>query len=239
MMMNVVQFIAGKSTVGRRSDHSKEELYELALQAARAIIDADGPRALTARNVADAIGYSPGTLYNLFENLDDLITHLNGRLLDEMGDALAGTPVGDDARENLMFLLHRYLSFIGERANLWNLVFEHTIPGDGVPTWYQRKVEKVISILERALAPAFRGIDGEGPKRSARVLWASLHGIWSLGSSGKLDVLTSETTTEMAENLIATYVAGIEARREHGKSPDHPATDRPGPARANHRRAAK
>jgi hypothetical protein len=60
-----------------------------------------------------------------------------------------------------------------------------------------------------------------------------------LGSSGKLDVLTSETTTEMAENLITTYVAGIEARREHGKSPDHPATDRPGPARANHRRAAK
>ncbi len=204
--------------VGRRSDHSKEELYELALQAAREIIDADGPRALTARNVAGAIGYSPGTLYNLFENLDDLITHLNGRLLDEMGDALAGTPVGDDTSENLMLLLHRYLSFIGERANLWNLVFEHTIPGDRVPTWYRRKVEKVISILEGALAPAFHCIDGEGPNRSARVLLASLHGIWSLGSSGKLDMMTSETTTEMAENLIATYVAGIEACREHGNA---------------------
>lgn len=196
--------------MGRRSDHSKEELYELALRAARDIIEADGARGLTARNVADAMGYSPGTLYNLFENLDDLITHLNGRLLDEMGDALAELPVGDDPRENLTRLLHRYLSFIGERANLWVLLFEHTIPGGQVPAWYQRKVEKVLGVLEDALGPAFPAGDIDGPKRSARVLWASLHGIWSLSSSGKLDVLTSDTATDMAETLIATYVAGLQ-----------------------------
>jgi AcrR family transcriptional regulator len=202
--------------MGRRSDHSKEELYELALWAARGIIEADGARALTARNVADAMGYSPGTLYNLFENLDDLITHLNGRLIDDMADALAELPADEDPRDNLTRLLHRYLSFIGERANLWALLFEHTIPGGRVPEWYQRKVEKVLAVLEGALAPAFAPGDADGPKRSARVLWASLHGIWSLGSSGKLDVLTSDTATDMAENLIATYVAGLEARRERG-----------------------
>lgn len=197
--------------MGRRSDHSKEELYELALRAARGIIEEDGARALTARNVADSMGYSPGTLYNLFDNLDDLITHLNGRLLDDMADALADLPVGDDPRENLTRLLHRYLAFIGERANLWTLLFEHSIPGGQVPTWYLRKVEKVLGILENAVSPAFPAGDADGPRRSARVLWASLHGIWSLSSSGKLDVLTSDTATDLAENLIATYVAGIKA----------------------------
>jgi AcrR family transcriptional regulator len=231
--------LSGKSEVGRRSDHSKEELYELALRAAREIIEVDGPRALTARNVADAIGYSPGTLYNLFENLDDLITHLNGRLLDEMGDALAGTPVGDDTRENLRLLLHRYLSFIGERANLWTLLFEHTIPGERVPAWYRRKVEKVLSILETALAPSFRCNDGEAPKRSARVLWASLHGIWSLGSAGKLDALTADTTTEMAEDLIATYVAGVEAHQEYGHAKDLPTFDHSEPVRSKDRGAVR
>ena len=198
--------------MGRRSDHSKEELYELALDAARQIIETDGHRALTARNVADAIGYSPGTLYNLFENLDDLITHLNGRLLDEMSDALADIRVGGDPHENLKRLLYAYLSFVGERANLWTLLFEHTIPGGRVPEWYRRKIEKVLSILEDALAPAFPSNNDNGPKRSARVLWASLHGIWSLGSIGKLDLLTAETTADMAENLIDTYLAGIEAQ---------------------------
>ena len=201
--------------MGRRSDHSREEPYEFALGTAREIIETDGQRALTARNVADAIGYSPGTLYNLFENLDDLIIHLNGRLLDEMHDALADLPVSDDPARNLRRLLEGYLSFIGGRASHWTLLFEHSLPdGRRAPDWYHRKVDKVLSILEGALAPAFAAADEAGPRRSARVLWASLHGIWSLASSGKLDLVTSETTAEMAETLIDNYLAGLKARRE-------------------------
>ena len=75
--------------MARRADHSREELYDNALAAAQRIVETDGFRALTARSVADAIGYSPGTLYNLFENLDDLIIHLNGRTLDALYDRLA------------------------------------------------------------------------------------------------------------------------------------------------------
>ena len=43
--------------MARRTDHSREELYENALAAAQNIVETDGFRALTARNVADAIGY--------------------------------------------------------------------------------------------------------------------------------------------------------------------------------------
>lgn len=201
--------------MGRRSDHSKEELYEMALQAARTIIETGGIGALTARRVADAIGYSAGTLYNIFENLDDLILHLNGRLLDEMHDDLAGLTADDDPGLNLRRLFDGYLAFIGRRTNLWALLFEHSLPeGRQAPGWYQRKVARVLTILEAALSPAFRAGDTEGPKRSARVLWASLHGIWSLASSGKLELLTSETATDMAETLIATYLAGLDAQRE-------------------------
>ena len=58
--------------MARRSDHSRDELYELALVAARRIIEDGGYRALTARKVADHMGYSPGTLYNVFAGLDDV-----------------------------------------------------------------------------------------------------------------------------------------------------------------------
>ena len=75
--------------MARRADHSREELCEIAMQAAERIVETDGLRALTARNVADAIGYSPGTLYNLFANLDELILQLNGRTLDALHDRLA------------------------------------------------------------------------------------------------------------------------------------------------------
>ena len=68
--------------MARRSDHSREELYEMALAAARDIVVADGLSGLTVRRVATAIGYSPGTLYNVFDDFYELVIHLNSRTLD-------------------------------------------------------------------------------------------------------------------------------------------------------------
>ena len=47
--------------MARRSDHSREELYDLALSAAREIAEAEGLRGLTARRIAEKIGYTPGS----------------------------------------------------------------------------------------------------------------------------------------------------------------------------------
>ena len=58
--------------MGRRSSHTAEELRELILDASTALISEGGLASLSAREVARRIGYSPGTLYNVFENLDDV-----------------------------------------------------------------------------------------------------------------------------------------------------------------------
>lgn len=41
-------------------------------------------RGITARRIATNIGYSPGTLYNVFVNLEDLIVQLNIDTLNEL-----------------------------------------------------------------------------------------------------------------------------------------------------------
>ena len=56
----------------------------MAMSSARGIVQQEGLRALTARSLAAAIGYSPGTLYNLFENLDELALHVNASTLDAL-----------------------------------------------------------------------------------------------------------------------------------------------------------
>ena len=142
--------------MGRRSDHSQDELYEMALAAARGIMEVNGLRALTARNVADVMGYQPGTLYKPFENLDDLIVHLNGRLLDELRDDLLTVDIGEEARENLFILLGRYLAFIENNENLWSQLFEHTMTeGQPAPDWYHRKVTFVAHSLGALIVRTF------------------------------------------------------------------------------------
>jgi AcrR family transcriptional regulator len=198
--------------MARRADHSREQLYELALATAADIVERDGYRALTARNVADAIGYSPGTLYNLFANLDDLIVHLNGRTLDELHDRLAARPATGDVAADLNRMLEIYLDFLKERPGAWNLLFEFALP-DGIerPAWYQRKVDRALNLLEQVLAPAFEPGNGAGVKQAARVIWAGLHGICSLSVSGKLMVVSDQSMRDMAHALIDHYLAGIRA----------------------------
>ncbi len=70
--------------MGRRSIHSPEQLRELIVQAATEIIQQDGLEGLSAREIATRINYSPGTLYNVFENLDDLLLTIEARLLDQV-----------------------------------------------------------------------------------------------------------------------------------------------------------
>lgn len=198
--------------MARRSDHSREELYDLAVGAARRIIEQDGLRALTARNVANAIGYSPGTLYNHFENLDDMIVHLNGRTLDELHHRLSLSPRTGVPEKDLNGLLDGYLGYLEDHPNLWNTLFEHTLPeGHELPTWYANKVARGLGLVEDVLSPLFSEDDQDKKGEAARILWASLHGICSLYQTGKLKIVTSRSAREMAEVLVANFIAGLRA----------------------------
>ena len=74
--------------MGRRSTHTPEQLRQLILDAAQSIIETNGLAGLSAREIARRIGYSPGTIYNVFQNLDDVVLHIEARVLDALDERL-------------------------------------------------------------------------------------------------------------------------------------------------------
>jgi AcrR family transcriptional regulator len=200
--------------MGRRSIHTPEELRELIIQAATEIVEQHGLEGLSAREIAKRIGYSPGTLYNVFENLDDLLLTIEARLLDRLAERLAKTDPSGTPQQRLRRLAGAYFAFTQERPKLWNLLIEHRIPaGREVPVWYQTKLESLLAPLEEALAPLLEERDAGAQKRAARTLWASLHGMTSLTTANKLSPLTAHAGRSLVDDLVATYLAGLEHRR--------------------------
>ena len=188
----------------------------MTLAAAREVAETEGLRGLTARRVAGKIGYSAGTLYNLFENLDDLIVHLNGATLDALYEALAGERPDGEPEAALHAMARSYISFTGEHPNLWNILFEHRLPeGQQLPEGYREKVRRLLDLVESALAPLFPPGRESERLHSARVLWCGLNGICSLTSAGA----TPESATAMANSLVTNYVAGLRYRSSHSTSP--------------------
>jgi AcrR family transcriptional regulator len=197
--------------MGRRSVHTADELRELILEASTELIEADGLAGLSAREIARRIGYSPGTLYNIFENLDDLVLTIEGRLLDRLSAALSEVKPGRDPRESVLRLAGAYLKFTHENPKLWNLLFEHHLPpGRDVPPWYKTKLDSLLAQVEEALTPIMAGADPQARKRAARVLWSGVHGITSLSTADKLSTITTESAGPLVDDLVRTYLVGLE-----------------------------
>ena len=197
--------------MGRRSDHSRDELYAMALKAAAEIAEEEGLRGLTTRRIAQEIGYTVGTLYNVFENLDDLIVHLNGTTLDALYEAYSEVRLDDEPEAAVRALAECYIRFIREHPKRWSILFEHHLPdGRELPEWHNEKVGRLLGLLERALAPLFAPDQEAERHQSARVLWSSLYGIGALERASKLGKNVS--VEALSDSLISNYLAGLRTR---------------------------
>lgn len=206
-----VQLILALKIMGRRSSHTPEQLRDLILEAAYAIIETHGLAGLSAREIARRIGYSPGTIYNMFSNLDDVVLRIEARVLDALNQRLAAVlaEAGSD-REKVQRLAQAYLAFTHEKPKLWNLLFEHHLPaGAELPDWYQEKLEGLLARVEQGLAPLMPHVEETERKRAARVLWAGVHGITSLSTADKLSIVTTEAAGSLVDDMVSTYLAGL------------------------------
>jgi AcrR family transcriptional regulator len=169
---------------------------------------------LSPREIARRIGYSPGTIYNMFDNLDDVVLHVEARVLDALDQRLAGIQQGEGhADGRVARIAHAYLTFTQEKPRLWNLLFEHHMPpGSDLPAWYQQKLEGLMGHVERALGPHFPPGREADCHRAARALWAGVHGITSLSTAEKLSVVTTETAGRLIDDLVGTYLMGLRAQ---------------------------
>lgn len=195
--------------MGRRSTHTPEELRELILSAAEDIIEQGGLGELSAREVARRIDYSPGTLYNIFENLADLLLHVEARVLSRLDERLEQATAKTVGEEAIRRLAIAYLEFSHERPRLWNLLFEHHMPhSTTVPDWYSQRLNKPMSRLEH-LIKQLGGGDEAWSKRNAQGLWAALHGVASLSTTHKVGHITIECAKDVMNELVGNYLAGL------------------------------
>lgn len=199
--------------MGRRNDHSREELTTLALEAGHAIVAADGIGGLTVRAVAERIGYAPGTIYNMFADFDEFVLHVNARTLDTLHDEISKVEMGDDVAANLERLLLAYFAFAQHHAKAWSAVLEYSKPDrESLPDWYAERIEKAVAVLERALAPA---IAPERRHNVAVMTWAGVHGLMSLTASGNLRAVGVDSADGLARDMVRYIVMGAiaEAKR--------------------------
>jgi len=197
--------------MARRNDHSREEIREMALTAAEKIVSEQGYKGLSARKVASAIGYTVGTLYLVFDNLNDLILQVNGRTLDRLHAQMVKEQAQyPDARERLLQLGHTYIRFADEYPHCWEMIFDHrSAEGQGMPEWFQEKVARMFALVEAGLEPLAKHHSPQEIAHAARALWGGVHGICILAITHKLDVVGVDSVQDLTQSLMSNYLRGF------------------------------
>jgi AcrR family transcriptional regulator len=206
--------------MGRRNEHSREELKELALRAAAEIVDESGAAALSMREVARRIGYTVGALYLVFENLDDLIVHSNERTVIELRAALERIRGrANQPAQTLRLLVAAYLGFALLHTARWRLVFEHRLPdGQKAPPTYAGHTAAIFALVSRHLLEAGASRDATTADELATALWSGAHGICMLAVSGKLQVATQSSVQRLLDVLLDRFLGTSLISGKRGRS---------------------
>jgi len=204
--------------MSRRSDHTREELAELIVVEGHALLSEVGFAKFSAREVAKRIGYSVGTLYNVFGNYDGLMLAINGRTLDLWRAALVAEldKVGQQASgegasfSRLEQAIAVYFDFAASHRHAWAALYDFRLPEDvALPAFYADKLAGVIDILINEVTAALPDTRKAEGTRLARSVFATVHGHCFFALNGTFDLLGEADPLDAAIARTREAIAGV------------------------------
>jgi AcrR family transcriptional regulator len=213
--LNSVYFL--RETMGRRSDHSRAELEAMIVSEGQKQIAETGFARFSAREVAKRIGYSIGTLYNVFGDYDTLILAINGRTMQLwarfLKDRLDSAKPEDD---RLAVLVRGYFDFAQGNPHAWSAIYDHRLPLGAVPPdWYGELRAPLTGIVITEIASALPQSARHKAPDLARSLVATVHGHCALAISGTYTLLGGDSPFDAAMERVREAMAAAGLARDH------------------------
>jgi len=177
--------------------------------AAAAVVDADGPDALTVTRVARELGVRPPSLYSHVASLDALRRGVALAAIAGLGDVLGAAAMGRAGGEALRALSAAFREYAGQHPGLYELT-----------TAARRDDAEFAAASLGAVAPVLAvlagcGLVGADAIHAARTLRSALHGFVSLENVGGfgLDVDVDASFEWLVTGLVSAITAAPESLR--------------------------
>jgi len=199
--------------MARRSDHTRAEQRDMALAAARKIVNTKGLQGLTTRAVAQRMGYTVGTLYLIFNNLNDLIHAINAQTVAKMRLQMEQATAGQaDPAERLKAMARSYQVYALANPNLWRLAFEHQVPEEeAIPEFILAETDQVFMAVLNAFHELLPELDNAALTIIGAAFWSAIHGVCHLAITDTLRVAHTEAEHAVLECQVNTFLSGIVA----------------------------
>ena len=195
----------------------RAKLREALIEAAERAIATKGLSGLKTRDLAEEIGIANGGVYNLVDDLDELILRVGSRTLARLDASLSLAEISGPAtpREMLVRIAVAYCDFATDNLALWRALFEHRMqPDKPVPDWAVSEQMDLFRHIYRPLAVLFPQRSPEQLGITARSLFSAVHGMVALGLEQKLIAVPINALRSEIARLVQAMIDGLLARKD-------------------------
>jgi AcrR family transcriptional regulator len=191
-------------TIEQRRERDRAARRELIVSAARRIAEAEGWDAVTTRRLSAEIEYSQPVLYKHFSSMEAIAQSVAVDGFRELADSVSKARQGaTEPADVLRRIAHAYIDFALANPAVYDAMFTrsttlHFAAADTPPE---------LSAAFAGLRDAVMAVAGTADVDTAtETLWAALHGLATLGRSGRL---RGGHDSDRVNLLTALFVAGL------------------------------
>ncbi|WP_412555703.1 TetR/AcrR family transcriptional regulator [Shimia sp. MIT1388] len=191
--------MAGK--VAERRAALRIKLIELAEEQ----IATGGLSSLKARELAKGAGCAVGAIYNVFDDLHDLVLEVNGRTFKKLGAAVSASYDGSESpRQRLILMSNAYLEFAAAHPKLWRALFDvEMTEGGPVPEWYLASLGALFANIRAPLSELYAEMGEEELGLMTRAMFSAVHGIVLLGLENRISGVPPEHIRTMIAQVLS------------------------------------
>lgn len=192
-----------------RKEREKKEMRQAILDAALNLFREKGYDAVSIRNIAEAIEYSPATIYLYFKDKNEIFFALQYEAAAVKRDHILPVAAIEDPWERLVEFGRRYIDFGMKHPGLYDLLFIIRAPmeslenqecwtlGLSVHQFFEDTVQACID------ARHFKSTDA---KTIAYTLWCHAHGLVSLFVRERMRMYPPEEREGLARKSFAMLI---------------------------------
>ena len=171
-------------TIEDRRERERASRRQLIVTTARRLAEAEGWDAVTTRRLSTEIEYSQPVLYKHFTGMEQIADAVAIDGFDELANALRTARSGaGEARDAMTRIADAYLDFARDNPAVYDAMFTRT-------TTLHFGAEDTPPQLTAAFAELRQAVvlvaDEQDADMLTEVLWAALHGLVTLGRTGRV-----------------------------------------------------
>ena len=205
--------------VTQRKEREREEMRRRILDAALRLFLEQGFEKTSIRNIAEAIEYSPATIYLYYKDKNELLFALHQEAFLKMMAELGQVVVVKEPFERLTEMGRKYIKYALENPEMYDLMFVMTAPmetldcrdevwEDGLKSFCLLKTV----VAQCSAAGYFKNQDVE---TTSLTIWAYMHGLVTIYLKNRLNMFGDDRQLERINQSFEQFVNMIQKETEH------------------------